>query len=159
MSTGIELFAHLSFDFQKTYGQIVSLILKTRSLSYTNLVASRHIKREESSRPIDVRHSKMWLLKYYCLRKCSRGQKLWSTDLAETWLRSWVWWDISKATSAHFSDLSDFFSFRVTGGGGGGLIFCPFSTKNRAFQGAFWKCHNSPLVNCAAKCIWPWTLL
>ena len=145
-STGIELFAHLSFDFQKTYGQIVSLILKTRSLSHTNLVASRHIKREESSLPIDVRHSKMWLLKYYCLRKCSRGQKLWSTDLAETWLRSWVWWDISKATLAHFSDFSDFFSFRV-------------SIRNPAFQGAFWKCHNSPLVNCAAKCIWPWTLL
>ena len=29
-------------------------------------------------------------LKCHCLRKCSRGQKLWSTDLAETWHRSWV---------------------------------------------------------------------
>ena len=28
--------------------------------------------------------------KCYCLRNCSRGQKLWSTDLAETWHRSWV---------------------------------------------------------------------
>ena len=25
------------------------------------------------------------LLKCHCLRKCSRVQKLWSTDLAETW--------------------------------------------------------------------------
>ena len=48
------------------------------------------------------------------------------------------------------------FSFGVTGGG---LIFCPFSTKNPAFQGAFWKCYKTPLVNCAAKWIWPWTLL
>ena len=37
--------------------------------------------------------------KCHCLRKCSRGKKLWSTVLAETWHRSWVWWDISKATS------------------------------------------------------------
>ena len=28
--------------------------------------------------------------KCHCLRKCSRGQKLWLTDLAETWHRSWV---------------------------------------------------------------------
>ena len=28
--------------------------------------------------------------KCHCLRKCSRGQKLWSTDLAETWHRRWV---------------------------------------------------------------------
>ena len=27
-------------------------------------------------------------LKCHCLRKCSRGQNLWSTDLAETWHRS-----------------------------------------------------------------------
>ena len=26
----------------------------------------------------------------HCLRKCSRGQNLWSTDLAETWHRSWL---------------------------------------------------------------------
>ena len=29
-------------------------------------------------------------VKCNCLRKCSRGQTLWSTDLAETWHRSWV---------------------------------------------------------------------
>ena len=29
-------------------------------------------------------------LKCHCLRKCSRGQKLWSTDLAEAWHRRWV---------------------------------------------------------------------
>ena len=45
------------------------------------------------------------ILQCHCLRKCSRGQKLWSTDLAETWHRSWVWWDISKATLARLSDF------------------------------------------------------
>ena len=33
---------------------------------------------------------KVSLIKCHCLRKCSRGQKLWSTDLAETWHRSWL---------------------------------------------------------------------
>ena len=93
-----------------------------------------------------------YLFKWNCLRKCSKGQKLRSTDLAETWQRSWVWWDISTATLAHFSDFQ-FWSYRE------GLIFCPLSTKNPAFQGAFWKCDKTPLVNFAAKWIWPWTLL
>lgn len=44
-------------------------------------------------------------VKCHCLRKCSRGQNLWSTDLAETWHRSWLPWDISKANLAHFSDF------------------------------------------------------
>ena len=30
------------------------------------------------------------IIKCHCLRKCSRGQNLWSTDLAETWHRSWL---------------------------------------------------------------------
>ena len=38
-------------------------------------------------------------------------------------------------------------------------IFCLFSTKNPAFQGAFWKRVKTPTVNCTAKWIWPWTLL
>ena len=32
----------------------------------------------------------LMVFKCHCLRKCSRGQKLWSTNLAETWHRSWV---------------------------------------------------------------------
>ena len=31
-----------------------------------------------------------YFIKCHCLRKCSRDQKLWSTDLAETWHRGWV---------------------------------------------------------------------
>ena len=37
----------------------------------------------------------------------------------------------------------------------GGLSFCPLSTKNPVFKGAFWKGDKTPLVNCAAKWIWP----
>ena len=29
-------------------------------------------------------------IKCPCLRKCSRGRNWWSTDLAETWHKSWV---------------------------------------------------------------------
>ena len=45
-STGSGLFPHLSCDFEQTFGQVVSIRVKT--LSNTNLVASRHIKKETS---------------------------------------------------------------------------------------------------------------
>ena len=75
------------------------------------------------------------LPKCHCLRKCSRGQKLWSIDLAETWHRSWVWWDISKATLAHFSGST--FSFGVTEEQGvGGSLFLPFEHWKSSFPGS-----------------------
>ena len=55
------LFALLSRDFEQTFGQIVSKIVKT--LSNTNLVALRHTKRGKGSLPVDVRQSKTSLLK------------------------------------------------------------------------------------------------
>ena len=55
------LFAHLSCDFEQKFGQIISTRVKT--VSNTNLVASRHIKREKGSLPVDVRRSKKVLLK------------------------------------------------------------------------------------------------
>ena len=60
-STGSRLFALLSCDFEQTFGQIVSIIVET--LSNTNLVAPKNIKREKSSLPVDVRRSKTLLLK------------------------------------------------------------------------------------------------
>ena len=60
-STGSWLFALLGRDFEQIIGQIVSIRVKT--LSNTNLVAWRHIKREKSSLPVDVRRSKTPLLK------------------------------------------------------------------------------------------------
>ena len=51
-------FALLSRDFEQIFGQIVSIRVKT--LSNTNLVASRHIKREKRSLPVDFRRSKTW---------------------------------------------------------------------------------------------------
>ena len=59
-STGNGLFAPLSRDFEKSCGQIVSIRVKT--LSHTNLEASRHIKREKPSLPVGIRRPKTLLL-------------------------------------------------------------------------------------------------
>ena len=60
-STGSGLFALYGREFEQIFGQIVSIRVKT--LSNTNLVASRYIKREKASFPVDVRRSKTSLLK------------------------------------------------------------------------------------------------
>ena len=52
-STGSVLFALLSSDFKPVFGQIVFVRIKT--LSNTNTVVPRHIKREKSSLPAVVR--------------------------------------------------------------------------------------------------------
>ena len=61
MSTGNGLFTLFGSDFEQILGQIASLRVKT--LSNTNLVASRHIKRDKGSPPVDVRFLKTLLLK------------------------------------------------------------------------------------------------
>jgi len=60
-STGSELFELLGRDFEKSLVQVVFTRVKT--LSNTNLVASRLIKREKGSLPVSVRHPKTALLK------------------------------------------------------------------------------------------------
>ena len=60
-STGSGLFALMRRDFEQVFGQIVSVKVKTTN--NTNLVASRLIKRENNSLPVDVRQSKTWLFK------------------------------------------------------------------------------------------------
>ena len=60
-STGSGLFALLSRNFDQIFGQIVSI--RVKKLSNTNMVASRLIKREKGSLPVDVRRSKTSLLK------------------------------------------------------------------------------------------------
>ena len=54
-STESGLIALLSRDFKQIFRQIVSIRVKT--LSDTNLVASRQIKIEKASLPVDVRNS------------------------------------------------------------------------------------------------------
>ena len=61
MLSGSGLFALLSRGFEQIFGQIASIRMKT--LSNTNMVASRLIKREKGSLPVDVRRSKTALLK------------------------------------------------------------------------------------------------
>ena len=55
-STGRGLFTFLSSGFAQIFSQIVSTSVK--KLSNTHFIASRHIKREKSSLPVDVRRSK-----------------------------------------------------------------------------------------------------
>ena len=54
-STESGLIALLSRDFKQIFRQMVSITVKT--LSNTNLVASRQIKIEKTSLPVDVRNS------------------------------------------------------------------------------------------------------
>ena len=61
MSTRSGLFALLGRDFEQRLRQIISMSVKT--LSNTNLVSSRHIKREKGSLPVDFPPSKTSLLK------------------------------------------------------------------------------------------------
>ena len=51
-------FALLSRDFEQIFGQIVSIRIKI--LSNTNTVASRLIKREKGSLPVDVRDTQQY---------------------------------------------------------------------------------------------------
>ena len=53
-STGSGLFTNLGRDFNQFLDQIVSMIEKT--FRNTNLIASRHLRREKNSLPVDVRH-------------------------------------------------------------------------------------------------------
>ena len=54
-------FCNLEYDFEQIFGQILSV--RVKSLSNTDLVSSRHLKREKGSLPVDVRRSKTSLLK------------------------------------------------------------------------------------------------
>ena len=60
-STGSGVFSLLSRGFEPIFRQIVSIRIKT--LSKTNLVASRLIKREKGSLPVNERGLKTSLLK------------------------------------------------------------------------------------------------
>ena len=59
-------------------------------------------------------HCNSDIVQCHCLRKCFRGQKLWSTDLAETWHRSWVWW--LRYFKSHFGSLLWLLVLELQGG-------------------------------------------
>ena len=60
-STGSGPFSSLDDGFAQIFSQIVSI--RVKKLSNTNFISSRHIKREKSSLPVDVRRSKTSFLK------------------------------------------------------------------------------------------------
>ena len=60
-STGSDLFSFFDGGFAQIFSQIASIIVK--KLRNTNFISSRHVKRENTSLPVDVRRSKTSLLK------------------------------------------------------------------------------------------------
>ena len=60
-STGSGLFSFFDGGFAQIFSQIASITVKKRR--NTNLISSRHVKRENTSLPVDVRRSKTSLLK------------------------------------------------------------------------------------------------
>ena len=75
-STGSGLFSFFDGGFAQIFSQIASITAK--KLRNTNLISSRHVNRENTSLPVDVRRSKMSLLKLpidwslNCLKSCDR---------------------------------------------------------------------------------------
>ena len=55
-STGSDPFSFLDDGFDQIFSQIVTI--RVKKLSNTNFISSRHIERENSSLPVDVRPSK-----------------------------------------------------------------------------------------------------
>ena len=68
MSTGSGLSELFGRDFEQILWQIVSVGVKT--LSNTSMVASRNIKGEKGSLPVDVNRSKASLLKLPIVSVC-----------------------------------------------------------------------------------------
>ena len=69
-STGSGLFSFFDSGFAQIFSQIASITVK--KLRNTNFISSRHVKRENTSLPVDVRRSKTSLLKLPILSPNSR---------------------------------------------------------------------------------------
>ena len=65
-STGSGLFSFFDGGFAQIFSQIASITVK--KLRNTNFISSRHVKRENTSLPVDVRRSKTSLLKLPIVR-------------------------------------------------------------------------------------------
>ena len=59
-STGCGLIPNLGRDVDQIFGQII--FMREKTFKNSNLVVSRHIKRENDSLPVDVHRSKTFLL-------------------------------------------------------------------------------------------------
>ena len=74
-STGSGLFSFFDDVFAQIFSQIASITVE--KLRNTNFISSRHVKRENTSLPVDVRRSKTSLLKLpttdkFCSLLCNR---------------------------------------------------------------------------------------
>ena len=73
-STGSGLFSFFDGGFEQIFSQIAFITVK--KLRNTNFISSRHVKRENTSLPVDVRRSKTSLLKLPMLTLCILGGRL-----------------------------------------------------------------------------------
>ena len=71
--TGSGLFSFFDGSFAQIFSQIASITVK--KLRNTNFISSRHVKRENTSLPVDVRRSKTSLLKLPIVGKATRIRK------------------------------------------------------------------------------------
>ena len=69
-STGSGLFSNFDGGFAQIFSQIASIAVK--KLRNTNFISSRHVKRENTSLPVDERRSKTSLLKLPIMRVVSQ---------------------------------------------------------------------------------------
>ena len=79
-STGSGLFSFFDGGFAQIFSQIASITVK--KLRNTNFISSRHVKRENTSLPVDVRRSKTSLLKLPIL--APRTQRYFRSSLLST---------------------------------------------------------------------------
>ena len=96
-STGSGRFADLGRDFDQFLDQIVSMIEKT--FRNTNLIASRHLRREKNPLPVDVRHLTCCLARilYKETSPCNRVLKC---DVIK--MKFLKLWDLSEYSEREF---------------------------------------------------------
>ena len=83
-STGSGLFSNFDGGFAQIFSQIASITVK--KLRNTNFISSRHVKRENTSLPVDVRPSKTSLLKLPIRTPDPHAFLEWDS---ECWARMW----------------------------------------------------------------------
>ena len=88
-STGSGLFSFFDGGFAQILSQIASITVK--KLRNTNFISSRHVKRENTSLPVDVRRSKTSLLKLPINSLRSLGYKAHFLDLGTCQITTFVY--------------------------------------------------------------------
>ena len=100
-STGSGLFSFFDGGFAQICSQIASITVK--KLRNTNFISSRHVKRENTSLPVDVRRSKTSLLKLPIL--APRTETYFRSSLLST-RKVFEWRDATTGNTFAFTGYS-----------------------------------------------------